>query len=218
MDLFQGEADGTRLMIDQSPIREEIIASLDQWARAISHLSPDPNSESAAASNLLDRLEIISSTANGVDPNEWRKRVRVLLLSIAKDTLLAREDDEKKRHIANLKELAVSDTTLQQSPILIGWFGAVLREVGENGAALAMLRDIQRDNPSSFWLNLEMGSNLLRAGESSQAVEYLRAALAVRPDSLEAISQLCTALHEVGRLDESHQIRKRMISLIPQGE
>ena len=41
LDLFQGEADDTQSMIQQSPIREELIASLDQWARAISNLSPN---------------------------------------------------------------------------------------------------------------------------------------------------------------------------------
>ena len=75
-----------------------------------------------------------------------------------------------------------------------------------------------KNNPSSFWLNFELGKSLSELGESNQAVEYLRAALAVRPDSLEVVMSLCTALRESGRIDESHQVQEVMIRQIPQGQ
>ncbi len=212
LDLFQVDSDDTQSLIQQSPIREELIASLDQWARAISNLSPDQNSESRSASNLLNRLNIVSTTADRVDRNEWRKRVRHSLLHIARIALAAPVNDQSERHVTLLKELALSDEAGKQAPELVAWFGSILRDVGEQDAAITMLRNVQQDNPSSFWINFELGSSLLRNGDSNQAIEYMRAALAVRPDSLELLTIMITALEESGRLDESHQFRKVMNS------
>ena len=115
-------------------------------------------------------------------------------------------DQVRLQHqISVLRDLALSDNARQQSTELIAWFGAILRELGETETAVKMLRTAQQDHPADFWLNVELGENLRSMSELSQATEFLRAAVAVRPGSLQVLGSLSTTLHELRRRQTSPQ-------------
>ena len=81
-----------------------------------------------------------------------------------------------------------------------------------------LLRRAQRQYPADFWLNHNLGITLvnLTPPEPDEAVRFLTAAVAVRPDSPGAHYDLGMALRAKGRLDEAIACYRKALELDPQ--
>ena len=143
----------------------------------------------------LTRRETLLKLADLSDTNPWRRSVRNAL----KDGDI----------VALRQQLKDDDEVGKQLPSLIAWLGAALRDDRELETSIFVLRASQREHPQDFWLNYELAESLRESGDDAEAVEFARAALAIRPHSLGALAALAKALDKAGRRDEHlHILRK----------
>jgi serine/threonine protein kinase/tetratricopeptide (TPR) repeat protein len=143
----------------------------------------------SGSSRLLDAIK-------AVEPESWKSNV--LFTGIAEKTL---------------REFRASGSLDRVHPSLL----VLLVEQLEPQEAVAFLRDAQQRHPNDFWLNYELGQQLLRsrARQADEAVGYFRAALALRPDSAKAQVRLGAQLSDMGRWDEAIPALDRAIRLNP---
>jgi tetratricopeptide (TPR) repeat protein len=165
-------------------------------------MESDSTDAAASSPKRLTRRERLLAVADQVDKNEWRKKLRASL---------------KDHDIAALKELAESNESEAQSPELIAWLGAVLREAEELDASITVLKEAQPNHPGDFWLNNELATSLLYSGKATEAVEFARAALAVKPNSLGSLFTLAGALGEAGRNEDYYRVHRQILPQIPLG-
>ena len=137
------------------------------------------------------------AVANAADDSDWRKSLRQALEADETDVLL---------------ELAADDQAHEQSPELIAWLGAALREAEEFDVAADVLQQSQQRHPGDFWLNYELSECLSRLGRPVEAVGFARAALAIRPHSTGAMWAVAAALDDAGKKDESLGLFQQMLS------
>lgn len=83
--------------------------------------------------------------------------------------------------------------------------------------AVELLRKTQRQYPSDFWVNHELGSALqsLEPPQTQEALRYLSAAVALRPDSPRNHLTLGHALMSLGHLDDATCSFSKAIELAP---
>src|SRR5262249_13030461 len=79
--------------------------------------------------------------------------------------------------------------------------GGALHAVGEIGLTVEFLHRAQGEHPNDLWLNCHLGAFLLylKPPRAAEGVGYLRAALALRPDSLGVLLLLGIALRDQGQ-------------------
>jgi tetratricopeptide (TPR) repeat protein len=68
---------------------------------------------------------------------------------------------------------------------------------------ITLLTAVQPRAPQDFWLNFELGSSLFHAHRPNEALGYVRAALALRPQSGAAHNSVGAVLQDMGRVDEA---------------
>jgi serine/threonine-protein kinase len=76
-------------------------------------------------------------------------------------------------------------------------------DLGDHEEVLDLMRRAQRHYPADFWLNFRLANILSRRGREGEAIGYLRAAVALRPQRGAPHTNLALALHNTGRLDEA---------------
>jgi serine/threonine protein kinase/tetratricopeptide (TPR) repeat protein len=152
LDLLEPDQVGAR--IEVSPIREQLVAALDDGL-----LAPSGSNRERLAAVLVR-----------ADADPWRQRVRAALV----------EGNQKA-----LRALVGEANASGQPPSAAVLMGKGLHDLGEAGLAVEFLRRAQQEHPSDLWLNLVLGMYLfqLRPAQAGEAGGYLRAALALRPDS-----------------------------------
>ncbi len=190
--------DPSAARIKSPAMRESLIAALDIWARGL----PDSATNSPTtrpATPRISRAKLLA-LANAVDSNEWRKQLRAALAA----------SDMKQ-----LNELAANDEVRKQSPTLIAWLGAALREANQTQISVDVLRSAQKRYPGNFWLNFELGQSLRKTDDQVEGLGFTRAALASHPRSVGAWLQLAAALRDLARYDESIGACRRAIELDP---
>ena len=186
--------------VRSSAIQETLIGAIDNWARGLdeseSSLEDNPSSETVAG---LSRQKLLA-IASAADSSEWRRTVR---------TALERNDT------AQLKELAVTDEARSQSPELIAWLGAVLRDGDEVDRAIAVLLEGQRNHPGDFWLNYELGKSYVRKGQNLEGLGFARTALGIRPENAGAMIALAVASSESGRQADALRLYRAVLAKNP---
>jgi eukaryotic-like serine/threonine-protein kinase len=201
-------------LIRRSPIRESIIAGIDNWIRSL----PIPVADGEAASGQPDVAATNDATENNpvtgtgisrtkllkvvalADISDWRKQLRAAL-----DT----GDTER------LKELASSADVQQQLPELIAWLGAALRDAREYDTSIVVLRQAHQRHLGDFWLNFELGKTLIAKGQMLEGLGHTRAAVAKRPKSSGALLGLANALWTTGRYEQASAVYKVAVDLSP---
>ncbi len=93
-----------------------------------------------------------------------------------------------------------------------------LRQRGALDATVKLLRRAREVFPGDFWINHDLGTALRdsRPPQSDEAIRYLTAAVALRPDSAGALLDLGRALLRQGRLDEANETIRKAIKHQPQ--
>ena len=135
------------------------------------------------------------------DNDLWRQRLR--------DPKVLRDREE-------LERLAKAEAVLAQPPgSLLLLYHALTRANGRTTAA-ARLRCAQRRYPADYWLNMNLGTDLMAADSTREAaIGYLRAAVALRPQSPSAINNLGLALAGQGNFPDAIDAYQKAIELRP---
>ena len=167
--------------------------------------------ESAVSAEIIATLDDWAAITRDTPRREW-------LLAVARkaDPDLARArlrqpdlwDDGKQ--LANLPEdLKVAAL----SPEVATALGRVLRL--KDMDAVPLLTAAQKRAQQDFRLNYELGLALDQGGRAEEALSYLRAAVAVRPEASAAHNALGTTLHNLGRTKEAMEQFQEALRIDP---
>ncbi|MFG0316704.1 MAG: protein kinase, partial [Planctomycetota bacterium JB042] len=140
-------------------------------------------------------LSRVYEVARLADPEPWRDRVRVAV---------AQQDAEAIDALA-----AEASMDGQPVPVLLS-VGLSLLRAGRDGTGF--VKRVHFAHPDDFWVNIAL-SYMLRFDD--EAVGYSRAALAVRPRAVLAMSSLASALAQQGRSEEAHRYWRRALEIEP---
>jgi serine/threonine-protein kinase len=177
--------------ISASAIRDQLIAAVEDRALVAFVLGDDP---------LLGRL---LQVARSVDPEpRWRDRFRQVAAW---------------RRQERLQQLAAEAFNTSPAPPAhqLALLGCLLRQSGDVSTSIQLLGEACRRQPGNFWLNREMGTTLVKAGRTTEAAAYYRAALALRPDNAGVHEGLGMALFYAGQTDEALVAFRRAAELPP---
>jgi tetratricopeptide (TPR) repeat protein len=186
--LQPGQEQQAAEQVRQSPIKEQLVASLDDWA-FVAWRQQDKR--------LHQRLLQIARRA---DPDPWKDQVR---------------SPGTWRNRAALKALAgqgLADRQLLKrlSPQLLSLVGVLLR----GADAEDWLRQAQLLHPGDFWLNFHLAWVLIK-DKPVEATGFYRAALGIRPASTASWNNLGIALYAQKKLPEAITAFKKAIDLDP---
>ncbi|HEV3444747.1 MAG TPA: tetratricopeptide repeat protein [Gemmataceae bacterium] len=186
-------AEAAALLQRRSPaIRDALLVALDHWL-ILARYKKAPEAA---------WLEQVLAAA---DPDPWRQEMRV---ARRRDPLQARQ---------TLERLAREVDVSAQPPEALFVLALGLRQRGAAETAVALLRRAQEAFPGNFWLNEDLGLALQDSSppQLTEAIRFLTAAVAIRPDSPGARLNLGDALRDAGRLDEAAAAYRRAIELQP---
>jgi tetratricopeptide (TPR) repeat protein len=165
--------------IRASAILEPLVVALDHWA-ALLIKDDDGN-----------RREHLLAVARLADRDESRAELRRVLAS--GDQLA-------------LEELAGRLDARRTPPTSLYVIGQILFQLHATARAEAVLRRGQQVHPSNFWFNFGLYVILREIpSRHEEAVSYLRAAVALRPESPGARYSLGSLLFDQGKLTEAEQ-------------
>jgi eukaryotic-like serine/threonine-protein kinase len=171
--------------IRSSPVREQLVAALDDWAMRVGKEEPA-------------RRDWLIAVARGADPDLWRDRFRNA----------AAWDDR-----AALERLAREAKVNELSPQVLSALGRLLW--ARDADATPLLTAAQRRYPSDFWLNFDAGVALQFARRWEEAIGYYRAASALRPATSVVYSNLGMCRRWAGRVDEAVADHRKALELNP---
>jgi serine/threonine-protein kinase len=207
----EGEPAAAAERIRQRPaaVQEVIVAALEEWddlAGTARYQISEPH---------RDWLRAVMAAAEPGDA--WTKALRAAL---------AEADGAKRR--TTLEQLAAAVDVREHPPRTLTRLATRLESVepagegpryGASRAALALLRRAQRQYPADFWINEILGRGLAQEKappeELTEAVRFLTAAVALRPESAGAHLNLGLALARKGQFDEAIASYRTAIALDP---
>jgi serine/threonine protein kinase/Flp pilus assembly protein TadD len=171
-------------------VRGVLLAALEHWLILARHLKAPE----------ADWVEQVLSEA---DTDDWRRRVRA-----------ARGRNDRPA----LEQLAREVNVAAQPPEALYVLSISLRQRRAPEAAAALLRRAQEAFPGDFWMNHDLGVVLQKCEPSQygEAVRFLTAAMALRPQNPGVRHNLAMALRRAGRLDEAAAAFRQAIALKPE--
>ncbi len=169
-----------------SPINEQLVAALDDWAWV------------TYASKRQDLTEQILAVARRAAPD-----------AACGDRLRQMDVWENQKALARLVTEA---PTAGMSPQLALMVGYLLEK--DHPRQVAWLRQVQAEHPADFWLALELG-NALPDSEQAEAAVWFRVALAIRPTNTAAYTNLGYALNALNKFPEAIAALQKAIELDP---
>jgi tetratricopeptide (TPR) repeat protein len=184
-------AAGERIRNRPPAVRETIIATLEQWEALATRFK----------GKIEPHREWLHAVVEAADPDDnWRKRLR----AVARET-------SKDRQLAALSALAKSVDVRSTSPSRVCTLALGLPP----SEAADLLRRAKKQRPADFWINHELGMAFKHQSPPNlpEAVRFLTAAVALRPDSLGALQNLGTTLAVHGRVDDAIEHFQRAIQL-----
>jgi tetratricopeptide (TPR) repeat protein len=179
---------GQRIQTKSKSIRDELIATLDDWAFLVCGPTPQRT-----------RLLAVSRAA---DPDAWRNQLR--------DALERGDGNE-------LREMAVSAHVLELPSSSLKLFGDYLFKRGDVEEAVALLRGAQPAHVADFWINesLAVWLQWTKPPALDEAIGFYRAALALRPKTAAVYGGLGYALLSRGRSNEAEAAFRNAIEFKP---
>jgi serine/threonine-protein kinase len=192
--LAAGETDPAKAAarVRQRPaaIRDRLVAAMDDWA-LLAHQWE------------AQERDWVHQVVAAADPDDWRTRVR-----------RARAGRDR----AVLEQLAEAVDVARQPPLTLDLLGRSLGAAGAHESAVRLLRRARQRYPGDFWINHDLGHQLLEGKDKDQradAVRFSTAAVALRPNSPGTHYNLGLALHEQGQLDEAIAAYRQAVELDP---
>ncbi len=168
-------------------VRATLLAALDHWSILASF-------EKAPEAAWLKQVLAVA------DSDPWRQGVRS-----------AREKNDRQA----MEKLAREVDIAEQPPEALFVLALGLRQRGADAAALALFRRAQQAFPADFWINHDLGIALSKCQppQPEEAIRFLTAAVALRPDSPGARMNLGFVLSRAGRRDEALVAYRQAIAL-----
>jgi serine/threonine protein kinase len=193
----------------RADIAAAVLPALDDWVAVRSK-----GNDEAATRRLIDVLWT-------ADPDLWRQQVR---------DCLARKD------WSTLEKLARSADLDRQPATTIGFLSAALRaqaesdiespgseenELGHKGFSLEIeiLRRAQLNYPADYWINRRLGVSLIALQSPplvQEGIGYLRVAIALRPQEVKAMMNLCGGYEFLREYDQANACYRKVLELAPQ--
>jgi tetratricopeptide (TPR) repeat protein len=173
-----------------SALGTQLITALDDWAAIKDAFQKGRGASLRTAVNLADD-----------DP--WRRRVR---------------EAATRRDSAQLEKLVEQEATWRQPKANLMLLATALGEARRWGAAEGLLRRAQQEHPADFRINFDLASILVfekNPPDPREAAGFLRAALALRPQSPGVWTVLGVALAEQKKLAEGVAAYEKAIALQP---
>jgi serine/threonine-protein kinase len=191
----QGKPAEAAARIRQRPaaIREAIVAALDEW-------------DVLAADPILGLQEPhrkwLQAVVEAADLDAWGRQVRA-----------ARTMKDPAQRRTALEKLAASADAAQVPARALTQLATQLSPA----ARVKLLRQVQTRYPADFWVNHYLALALIEVTppEWDEAVRFLTAAIALRPDSPGCLMNLGNVLKYKGLLDEAIACYKKVIALDP---
>lgn len=191
---IDGNMRANAVAIQGSPIRAQLIASLDDWASVEYDL------------RSVDRCDALLAVVREADPGSaWATRFRTQALWSNRDALLQLAVDSADPAIAP------NGPAVHQ----VGLLGLRLGEAGDTDAGMELLRRVLVQRPTDFWMNWELGLAYLKAGRYREAISPVRTAMALRPENANACAFLAGVVSEAGDLDEGLPLFQRAMAMAP---
>jgi serine/threonine protein kinase/Flp pilus assembly protein TadD len=197
VDLNTLDPDAAGKVLAACPAVADLANALDQWAilrrgRALR----DP----AGAAKLV-------AVARAADPDPWRNALR--------DTL-GRNEEAPARRLEDLERLAATADVERLPVASVTRLAASLGFFGRKETAVALLRRAQASHRDDFWVNADLGSELMASGRPDEAIQFFAVATGVRPRSGLALSGLGKALFLGGQSKEAAEIFRELTRLKPE--
>jgi serine/threonine protein kinase/tetratricopeptide (TPR) repeat protein len=167
-----------------------IAAALDDWVVTQRFLREDKST-----------WKLLVAVARGIDTDPLRDRLRAVWGKPVSPELQT-----------ELQQLAESIDVRAQRPATLVTLAWTLRDMQLADLAMQVLRDGHYASPGDFWLNLELGLLLIEEKDYVQAIRYLEAAVAIRPDSAASRVNLGAALYRAK--DMNGAIRESRAALL----
>jgi serine/threonine-protein kinase len=194
LDALDPDEAGARLA--RSPVAAELANALDQWA----FIRRGPLGDAAGDQRLV-------AVAKAADPDPWRNQLR--------DTL-ARMNTDRDRKLEVLERLAATANLDRLPEASVTRLAFALSSLGRREKAIALLRRTQRAHPDDFWVNADLGRELMASGKPDEAVRFFAVAGGVRPRSRIALENLGKALDQSGQFKEAAETFRQLIALQPE--
>jgi tetratricopeptide (TPR) repeat protein len=196
----EGEASAAAARIRERPpaMRTVLVAALHEWVAYVEH--PRVKLEEP-------HLEWLRAVLDQAEPEGWGKDLR---------EALAHKDRTGRR--AALEQLAEKADVAALPPQALTALARRLQSAQANASAVRLLRRSQQLHPGDFWIHEDLGIALLerqKPSEPAEAVRFLTAAVALRPDSPGAHFNLGNALSAQGKLDDAIAAYRQAIALDP---
>jgi serine/threonine-protein kinase len=191
----EGKPGAAAERIRQRPaaVQQAICAALDEW--------------DAAPGNVEPHREWLRAVLGAIEPAEgWTRQFRA-----------ARAEKDEARRRTALEKLAAADAVGTLPAGALTLLANALDNVEAHASTVRLLRRAQQRYPADFWVNECLGLALLEVTppEWDEAVRFLTAALALRPESPGARLNLGAALHHKGQVDEAIACWRKAIELDP---
>jgi serine/threonine-protein kinase len=144
----------------------------------------------------------LSAVARIADPDPWRTELRTAL-----------DEADPADRLTALRRLANKAKYEELGPIGLSLLGRGLDAAGDRSLAEVVLRRAQQQYPRDLWLNYELGNVLRGQSRHGEAIRFLTAARALRP---ETAHDLAHALEARGDWDEAIAVYCDLIARRPQ--
>ncbi len=184
------EVETAAARVRESPLRESILAALDH-AAFTERFSTDHTE--------LTRLLAVGRASA---PNSWQDRFR---------------NPYTWQELASLQELVKDAPNAEPAPPShqIVMIGILLSGLEDYATTIEILRAAQLRDPADFWVNLELGHTLRRAGKPAEAVQFLRVATAQKPAHFVGWTELGRTLYLSGKLEDAIPPLRKAIAIQP---
>lgn len=180
--------------IRASAISEQLCFALDEWTRSLC----------SQGEARLPALALVA-IANEADGDKWRMKLRAIGVS-------PREEAQKRaaEFAAEVEGHSLPAETAMR-------FANYLHVIGDEAKAEAQYQSVYSRAPSNFRVLLYLGKDYLDATPQrlDEAIRFLSAAVAVRPDSPVALNNLGLALGYRGRLQEAVDCLREALRIKP---
>jgi tetratricopeptide (TPR) repeat protein len=197
--LAVGEGDpavaAARLLRRPPEVRQAVSAALEEWL-ALAIARPD-----LVRQPSLDWLRVLAAAElDGGGLREMRA---------------AWQERGPTRRRAALERVAAAADVLRLPPLALALLARALQAVQATASAEQLLRRAWRQYPEDFWINDHLGRLVLETKPQhwAEAVRFLTAAVALRPDTPGAHLNLGSALRAGGQVDEAIACAEKAIAL-----
>jgi tetratricopeptide (TPR) repeat protein/predicted Ser/Thr protein kinase len=189
LDVDGTDPQETAARVRSSPIRDQLVAALEDWAWQRKDLK-------------AGGWERLVAVARAADPDPWRDRLRDAL--------------EGKRSLS-AEDLADPAPGQELTPVAAPLLFELTLETAAAERAAVLLGRIRQRHPDDFWANEALGLCLARlpAPRLEEAVRFFSIAVALRPQSPGAHNNLGLALKDKGLLDEAAAEYREALRLTP---